>query len=68
MAGKNTAAFGIYQTQADVEYAVAYCGPMAFAILTSPFCSPKTKAPKTSRWKRAPKHRKERLPESRPER
>src|SRR5580693_3268967 len=44
-----------------------YCGRMAFVILTSPFCSPKTRAPKTSRWQRAPKRRKEQRPESRPE-
>ncbi len=66
MAGKNTAAFGIYRTQADVEYAVDLLRAEGFRIRTSRFSFPKTGAQKTSRQKRAPRRRKEQLPASRP--
>jgi hypothetical protein len=66
MAGKNTAAFGIYRTQADVEYAVDLLRAEGFRNTDISVLFPENQGTKDFAVERAPRRRKEQLPASRP--
>ena len=63
MAGKNTAAFGIYKTQVGAEQAVDALKTAGFRNTTSRHCYLKTKARKISLTRRTQRHQKELLQE-----
>jgi len=63
MTGKNTAAFGLYRTQADVEYAVDLLRAEGFRNTDISVLFPENKGTKDSPSRRTPKRRKELPPE-----